>query len=151
VNGTKNQDECRYVLDASDQHFQSWTYWDWDFYTPDYQVDYFKLNLFSRVYPSATNGIPQIMFYNATTRYFLYVYETNITSANKAELATEIFVPLHLYPNGYDVYVSDNLKWDFDQDSSKIFVYLADEIVDYIKKTGEPYFNDECKVALQSK
>ena len=148
----KNQDECRYILDAGDAHFQSWTYWDWDFYTSDYQVNYYKLNLFSRVYPMATNGLPQNLFYNSTTNYFAYTYLANLTSIRQASLATEIFVPLQLYPNDFQVTVSPSLKWNFDADSSKVYIYLNQNVLDQIFNKGlQKYFDNSVTVKIESK
>ena len=148
----KNQDECRYILEASDQHFQSWTYWDWDFYTDDYQINYYKLNLFSRVYPTATNGIPKTLFYNSTTQFFSYTYEANITSIRQAVLPTEIFIPLHLYPNNnFQVSVSPSLTWKFDTDSSKVFVYLNNAALKWIFDMGMKNFDNLVTVKIQQK
>ena len=147
----KNQDECRYILEGSDSHFQSWTYWDWDFYTADYQVDYYKLNLFSRVYPTATNGVPENIFYNLTTKYFVFTYEANISSIKQASLPTEIFVPLQLYPSGFQVTVSSSLKWTFDADTSKVFVYLSQEVIDQIFNKGLKDFDNSVTIKIESK
>jgi len=148
----KNQDECRYILEASDNHFQSWTYWDWDFYTDDYQVNYYKLNLFSRVYPTATNGLPKTLFYNSTTQFFSYTYEANVTSLKQAVLPTEIFIPLHLYPNNnFQVTVSPSLTWTFDTDSSKVFVYLNNAALNWIFNRGTKDFDNLVTVKIQQK
>jgi hypothetical protein len=146
-----NQDMCQFILDKGDDHFMSWTYWDCNFYLDNQQVNYFKLDLFARVYPFATNGVPQIYMYNATTRYFLYVYKTNITSIDKADLATEIFIPLHLYPNSFVVTVSSNLKYTFDQDSSKLYVYLADEIKQKLASNKFKFYDSQAIVTIQAK
>ena len=147
-----NQDECRFILESSDSHFQSWTYWDWDFYTHDYQVNYYKLNLFSRVYPTATNGLPKTLFYNSTTQFFSYTYEANVTSLKQAVLPTEIFIPLHLYPNNnFQVTVSPSLTWTFDTDSSKVFVYLNNAALNWIFNRGIKDFDNLVTVKIQQK
>ena len=44
----QNIDECKYILDASDQHIQSWTYWDSDFYLDTFETNDDLINIFSR-------------------------------------------------------------------------------------------------------
>ena len=147
----KNEDECRYILEASDSHYQSWTYWDWDFYTPDFQVNYYKLNLFSRVYPTHTNGLPKSYYYNSTMNYFSFTYEANITSIKQAVLPTEIFVPLHLYHNSFQVSASPGLTWNFDASSSKVLVYLNGDVLNKIFNMNMKNFDNLMTVKIQPK
>lgn len=98
------------------------------------KINYEVLDAFSRVYPTATNGIPLAMYYNSTTRFFNYTFEMNMTTVNQARLTTDIFVPQHLYPKSFTVNVSSNLQWTFDQDSSKVLVSLKTELLNKLKE-----------------
>lgn len=131
-----NLDECKATMDAADRYLVSWTYWDSNFYNDHSEIVYDIVNAFSRVYPTATNGVPLVLYYNSTTRFFSYSFNLNATTVNQASLATEIFVPMHLYPNGFNVTVSSNLNWFFDQDSSKLIVNLKTELLEILGRTG---------------
>lgn len=124
-----NLDNCKFVLDASDFHFQSWTYWDSNFFGPNPQINQAIINIFSRVYPMATNGIPIRYSYNTTTKYFLYNYKVNINSFKKAILNTEIFVPKFAYPNGFNVDLSHDFIWTFNEDLSRVQINLDTKTV----------------------
>lgn len=127
--GYTNTQECRYILNYTDSFFTSWTYWNSDFYYNDGNINFDVVNVFSRVYPTATNGIPVTMYYNSTTRYFNYTYTSSITSLKQANLVTEIFLPGFLYPNGFKVTLSDDLTWKYDQDNSKVLVFLKASVI----------------------
>jgi hypothetical protein len=124
-NGT-NTDLCDFVLSSSDTRFTSWTYWDSDFYDEDFYVNQHLVNTFSRVYPMATNGIPVKFEYNSTAKSFNYDYNLDLSRSDLASLPTEIFVPLTVYPGGFQVQVSSNLNWKFDMSSSRVLVYAVD-------------------------
>jgi len=115
-------EECQNVLNAGDEHFQTWTYWDSQFYDQNHQINYDVVNVFSRDYPKYTNGIPVALNYNSTTRYFQYVFQMNLSSPKQASYPTEIFVPLHLYSNGIQITVSSNLQYDYDKENSRVLV-----------------------------
>lgn len=151
TSGKINTDECKYVLDASDKHFQSWAYWDSDFYLDNFEVNFDLVNIFSRVYPIVTNGLPVTLFYNSTTKYFEYVYQMNVVSLRQASLTTEIFVPENLYKTGFDVSVSTHLEWVFDEDSSRILVKLNHEIASLFMKNKNFNFKDQSMVVIKSK
>jgi hypothetical protein len=82
--------------------------------------------MFSRVYPMATNGIPVNFSYDSTTKYFNYNYTIDLSRSDLATLPTEIFVPLVVFPRGFQVQVSSNLTWVFNDSSSRVLVYVAD-------------------------
>lgn len=148
-----NLDECKATLEASDKHFVSWAYWNSvTFYNNvSYEVDYDIVNEFSRVYPTATNGIPLALNYNSSTRFFSYIFDFNVTTHNQASIATEIFVPLHLYPNWFNVTVSSNLKWKFDNETSKLMINLNDAILDGLKQVESTnLFTTISSVIIQS-
>jgi endoglycosylceramidase len=113
--------ECEYVLDTSDQYFTSWTYWDSNFY------DYPIINVFSRVYPQSTAGIPIRLFYNSNSKVFIYEYIHDSTIKEP----TEIYVPNFLYSNGYEVSVSNHLNYKIDKDNNLLLVTPDN---DWIKK-----------------
>jgi endoglycosylceramidase len=120
TNGTLITTECEYILDASDVYFQSWAYWDSNFYTGDGGINYPIIDIFSRVYPQSTSGIPLNLYYNTTTAIFIYEYEHDPAIVE----ATEIFIPEHVYPNGFQVSVSDHLKYEFNH--HVLFVSILD-------------------------
>jgi endoglycosylceramidase len=123
-----NTEECESILNANDKYLQSWAYWDSDFYynvTDD--VNYQLVNIFSRVYPMKTNGVPNLLYFNTSSKDFVYVYEIDATDLRKASiLPTEIFVPEHVYPFGFDVSVSNHLEWSYDKQSNKVLVVLSE-------------------------
>jgi hypothetical protein len=113
--------ECEYVLDKSDQYFTSWTYWVSNFY------DYPIINVFSRVYPQSTAGIPIRLLYNSNSKVFIneYIHDSTIKEL------TEIYVPDFLYLNGYLVPVSNLLNYKIDKDNNLVLVTIDN---DWIKK-----------------
>jgi len=146
-----NTEECESVLDAADRYFQSWTYWDSIFYYKNSQAEISDLvDVFSRVYPMATNGVPQKMYFNTTSKEFLFSYNLNATTVYQAAyVPTEIFVPNHVYPNGFNVHVSIHLKWLYDATKNKLFILtINSELRNLI--LNKNYKNDsiECLVVL---
>ena len=119
-----NVDECRYILDANDKYLQSWAYWDSFFYHEDtQQVNDQLIEIFSRVYPRKTNGIPKNLYYNTSSRVFEYHFALNSNNESKAgDLATEIFIPSHAYPYGFQVELTPNLQWAFDKEESVLII-----------------------------
>jgi len=106
---------CNFVLGLADEHFQSWSYWDsasggvlWD-KNGEPIMDVVKV--FARPYPSATAGIPVSLYFDPESRQLAYDFipDINITEP------TEIMVPEVLYPEGFSVEVSENLKWEQDE------------------------------------
>jgi hypothetical protein len=92
------------------------------------------VNVFSRVYPKSTNGIPINLSFNTTTKDFVYTFDVEIGSNDNP---TEIFIPYHTYPFGFEVIVSDHLKWSFHKEDSLLLVYSA-----FSKKDLYKYSND---------
>ena len=124
-----NTDECESVLDTTDKYFQSWTYWDSYFYYKDSKQTIEELvGIFSRVYPIATNGIPSKLYFNTTSKEFVFSYKLNVSTMHQIARATYvptvIFVPSHVYPNGFSIDVSSHLKWLYNADESKVYVLL---------------------------
>lgn len=117
-------------MDGADKYLVPWTYWDSDFYDDNFKIIPDYINIFARVYPMATNGLPISLNFNSTTKYFNYTYEANVTTKAQAALNTEIFVPQVIYPKGFDVIVSDNLKWTFNANLSRVLVSLKDSILE---------------------
>lgn len=124
-----NTDECEAVLDANDRYLQSWCYWDTNFYdNKTLELIPQIVDIFSRVYPTSTNGIPQSVYFNTTTKEFVYKYRLNITDISQAKQPTEIHIPPQIYPSGFRVLVSPNLTWWFDKLRFKLLVMLQDHI-----------------------
>jgi hypothetical protein len=147
---TRNLEECEAILNANDKYLQSWTYWDSRFYTDDTQeVMTDVVNLFSRVYPVATNGIPQSLHYNTSTKHFSYVYDLNVTSVDQAYLPTEIYVPDHVYPLGFRVVVSAYFKWLFNRETSFLYISLNDDVLSRFDFFNRTFFH-KCKVSIYS-
>lgn len=129
-----NLEACNYVLDGSDTHMQSWTYWESDFFSSDTEFSNEIVNVFSRVYPMITNGRPKAIFFNSTTKDFSFTYQMAVYNLKQATLTTEIFVPQFMYPKGFSVGVSPELKWTFDEDSSRLIITLKDELIEKFSK-----------------
>ncbi|CAF0798530.1 unnamed protein product [Brachionus calyciflorus] len=149
--GKLNLDACKYVLDASDEHFQSWTYWESNFFSNDQSFNEELLNIFSRVYPVVTNGIPKSLNYNSTTKNFLYTYEMTVSNYKQALLTTEIHVPQFLYKYGFQVNISPDLKWFYDSESSRIIISLNDTYLNKFSKEKNFKFQAELNVNIFSK
>ena len=148
-----NTDECESILNANDKYLQSWTYWDSIFYYKNSKNKISELvNIFSRVYPVATNGIPLKLFFNTTTKDFLYTFKLNKTAIYQAALVpTEIFVPAHVYPSGFNVNVSSHLKWSYEKEENRVFILLADrELEKFYFNQNLKYLFDESKVLIYS-
>lgn len=123
-----NVDECRAVLDATDKYLQSWAYWDSRFYNyHTLEIIPELVDIFSRVYPMKTNGIPISLNFNSTSKNFSFLYHLNVTSLSQAKLPTEIHIPPNVYPFGFNVKLSPFLTWSYDKGNTKIQVYLRDQ------------------------
>ena len=146
--GVLNTDECEAILDANDRYMQSWTYWDSCFYRNEAcDINEQLLDVFSRVYPIATNGVPRSMYFNMTTKEFIYLFDWNVTSVAQAQLPTEIFVPDHVYSLGFQVKVGMHYIWYFDEERSVVVINLAEEILaKMIVSNGTFEFFNHCKV-----
>lgn len=151
VTGKLNLEQCSIVMDGADKYFVPWTYWDSDFYSDDFKIVTDYIDIFARVYPIATNGYPISFLYNSTTRLFAYSFELNVSSREQASLNTEIFVPMYLYPKGFEVTVTSNLKWSFDKDSSRVLVSLNDSILNNFEQIEYLEFSTVSSVVIKSK
>jgi endoglycosylceramidase len=147
--GTLNTDECKEILNMSDKYFQSWTYWDSRFYTDDGQkvIDDI-VDIFSRVYPKATNGIPQFLNFNTSTKYFVYIFELNITSVEQAYYPTELFIPQHAYPNGFKVTIGIHYKWSYESEENILYINLSDDVINQFQLNKTYGFFHKCKVSI---
>ncbi len=153
--GSPNTEACEALLTACDTHFQSWTYWDTENMVDPKLRD--LAMLLTRVFPVATMGTPLNMVYNATSKYFFYVFQINITTSEQAIQSTDVFVPTYLYPNGFDVTVSSNLEWHFDPLTSRVGLYLKNEIIRDIVASSltlskaEPLYQSQASVSILCK
>jgi hypothetical protein len=130
---------------------QSWAYWDANFYHPvTLQIRTELVSSFSRVYPVLVNGIPIALSYNTTTREFLFKFRMEVENATSARFPTEIFIPSHVYlPNGFQVHLSSNLNWYFDEESSRMRVVLIDEIIERFSYDENFSFQQELIVSIR--
>lgn len=156
VNGSDphkfNIDECKVILKAADNHMQSWTYWDSEFYYYDtWQVRDDLVNIFSRVYPMATNGIPVSIDYDVDKKKFQYVYNINARTLKQANLRTEIFVPKHAYPNGFVVFAPAFLTWNYDSNANRVYFQLTGDIVRHFETNRLFVFEQQAKIAILPK
>lgn len=134
-----NTFECESVLNANDEYMTSWTYWDSNFYDVD---NGFKLldqviEIFSRVYPMETNGMPGSLYFNTTTKEFSYTFSMEVTRDYRTKLATKIFIPAHVYPDGFKVNLSPGLISHFDADARSLMVEMSDNLFmerDFVSK-----------------
>lgn len=150
-NSRLNTEECEHILDASDRYLQSWCYWDTNFYdNKTLQIIPEIVNIFSRVYPIAINGIPQSLFYNVTTKEFIFKFQLNANSVHDAKLPTEIFIPPQVYPHGFEVRLSHNLNWSYDKDNNRILVFLANQVTQNFYQTPGFKFQEDLIVTIFS-
>ena len=121
-----NTEECNVILENCDKFFTSWTYWDSNFYYSDnFEINYQLVNVFSRVYPRYTNGLPLSLSFNLTTGQFFYLFQMNLNTPN---LLTEIFIPAHVYPNGFKISLTPDLAWSFKPTENTLFISLKTNI-----------------------
>ena len=118
-NGTIDTTECKYILDAADEYFMPWTYWDSNFYSNG-DVNYPIISIFSRVYTQSTSGTPTSLFYNSTSLSFVYEYLHDPT----IQAPTEIYIPDFLYTKGFQVSVSSHLNYELDKENHLLLVSL---------------------------
>lgn len=112
-----NAEECEYILNSADRGFDSWTYWNSDFYDSNFHYDFNLINLFARIYPVATSGIPITFDYDLNSKIFEYSFNIDF----KIQQPTEIFIPQDLYQN-FNVSVSNNLDWTFNAKTSLLLL-----------------------------
>ncbi len=116
-----NTNECEIILDHCDQYFTSWTYWDSNFYDDNFEINKQLVDIYSRVYPRVTNGIPLSLSYNVTTGSFFYTFKMNL---DRIDLFTEIFIPDHVYPKGFKVITNPELIWSFNKNNKILYINL---------------------------
>ncbi|TGZ69806.1 hypothetical protein CRM22_003530 [Opisthorchis felineus] len=92
-----NTVECSNVLDQADKHFQSWAYWDGNFFDASGNPIQTHLNAFSRVYPLRTLGAPIRYSFDPSTADFSYSFHLSSIETKKDLLVADIFVPVHIH------------------------------------------------------
>ncbi len=100
-----------------------------------------------------TNGIPIDLNYNTVTKDFTFSYELNLNTINHASSPTEIMVPSHVYPNGFEVILSEHLKWSYDESNYIVSIYLNEDLLKENNYDNKYSFEDiiYCKVKIYSK
>jgi len=81
-------------------------------------VNWNIVRAFSRVYARAISGIPIHMNFDPQRRQFRLEWRLSVTIRQP----TEVFIPQIHYPLGFQVFVSEGLKWTFDSDLSVLYV-----------------------------
>jgi len=101
--------ELEFVMDKSDQSFESWTFYDLNSIV-DHQGNLLPTAMytFARPFAQAIAGTPLVMTFHSTTNKFTFTYEADPA----IEAPTEIAVPAVRYPDGFEVQVSDGLAWE---------------------------------------
>ena len=124
--------ECESVLNLADAYFQSWTYWDSQFFNADDgSVRWSTTRPFARVYPQAIAGIPIKITFDVNEKTFYFKFMLNLS----IEKPTEIFIPEVHYPTGFAVTVSDGLKWSFNENSRLLLVWPSNMMKRKLCKT----------------
>ena len=107
--------ELVWILGEADARLQSWTFWDlahfYDYPEPapgcrgnDPNCD--SLKIMSRPYAQATAGTPTLMRFDVNSSTFNLAFEAD----TGIEAPTEIFLPPHIYTEGYDVHIESQLR-----------------------------------------
>ena len=101
-------------MKQADDNFQSWTYWDSEFFdSKDGSVYWDRVKAFARTYTRAVAGTPQRLSFNVTTAEFFFSYLLNANT----KAPTEIFVPIHIhYINGFNVNITPSMSYTFSKD-----------------------------------
>ncbi|ESN95342.1 hypothetical protein HELRODRAFT_86747 [Helobdella robusta] len=111
--------ECDFILDKSDEHLQSWTYWDSLFFDDNGFPKPEVIKSFSRPYAMATAGIPVMMKFDLDEQIFQFEFR----SRTKIRSSTEIFIPIIHYPDELLVDTQPLLKWIYHKKSSLFKIY----------------------------
>ncbi|CAF4933550.1 unnamed protein product [Rotaria sp. Silwood1] len=104
-----------YVLDKSDQYFQSWTVWGQSFINESNNIQYDILSQFNRPYAYAIAGTPLFMFYDRNdTHCFILKYTIDLTIT----CPSQIYLPSTIYPrpNGYNITLTCELSSNINAD-----------------------------------
>lgn len=102
-------EELEFVMDRSDQAFESWTFYDL-VSVVDRQGNLLPTAMYTlaRPFAQATAGTPLVMTFDSPTNSFTFIYEADPA----IEAPTEIAVPAIRYPDGFDVQISDGSAWE---------------------------------------
>ena len=149
---TLNTNECQAILHTCDKYLQSWTYWDSRFYQDNNnnkQIQWPIVSLFSRVYPTLTNGIPMLVHFNTSTKHFTFVFLANASRWEEAIQTTEIFVPDHVYLQGFQTTLEPSqFSWSFSKQTSRLLIYPNENILQQFKINKTFAFVQQCKLSL---
>jgi endoglycosylceramidase len=121
-----NTDQIVFVLNECDKYFQSWSYWDMSsLYNKDtggWDMDAMFVG-FIRTYPQAIAGEPTSISFDFNTSAFEFTYVADATIM----MPTEIAVPAVLYPDGFNVVLSDDgvLSWQMSESRPNVIELTA--------------------------
>jgi len=145
-NNTKSLEDLEWVVDSADKALQSWAYWQYksfidittasnereSFYWSDGSLQTDKVDVLSRVYARAIEGVPTSMSYDRKKGTFSLVYQSIRAASDDA--ATEIYVaPLTVRQGkqiNVDVIPENSATVTFNEDNSVAFVKLSSSVTD---------------------
>ena len=107
-----NTIECNAVMNAADKEFQSWTYWNSEFFDEsDKPIDK-QVKPFVRMYPLVTAGEPISLEFDTFKGSGFYAFSTTemtVDLAKRGEIIASIYLPLEIYyQQGYKFEVEPN-------------------------------------------
>lgn len=121
------------LLAKSDEHFQSWTYWQLklykDFttansaeslYAEDGSLEVHKLKTLSRAYAPAIAGVPILMTFDPASKLFKLDFNATIAAETELYLNEE----LH-YPEGYQLDITPEGCLDVEKDLNRVYLRMA--------------------------
>jgi len=143
-NNTKSLEDLEWVVDSADKVLQSWAYWQYksyndittasnereSFYWSDGTLQTDKVDVLSRVYATAIEGVPTLMSYKRKARTFELEFEAHRSTSEDA--ATEIYVGAWTLRQNSDVKVdivpSNAATYKLSQDRLTLYVKLSKDV-----------------------
>mmetsp|Transcript_24973 Transcript_24973/g.69919 ORF Transcript_24973/g.69919 Transcript_24973/m.69919 type:complete len:505 (+) Transcript_24973:117-1631(+) len=102
----KGREECYTIMQLAQEHYTSWTNWDWGTgrLQNGWDVDPYDLAVFAWPYPQALAGSPSLLKFDPASRIFRLTYEAYLS-----DRPSLLSVPFDIqYPTGYKI--SHNLN-----------------------------------------
>lgn len=147
-NNSKSLRDLEWVVDSADRALQSWAYWQYksyhdittasnereSFYWADGSLQADKVDVLSRVYAQAIEGVPTAMHYSRAARTFRLDYTARRVPTTDGSLATEIYVGPWTHRQHrqlrVDVVPSGAASWELSSDNLTLHVKLAPSVPD---------------------